>query len=134
MMPGEEDIKTSSHLKLPVKGLFTWKNIGRSLHSLLDGTFLTRGRFRRAMPYILFLIILGVVYISNIFQVEKTKRQIDNLEEELRELRYEYITSRSKLMNESKPSEIVIKLKDTGIGETLEPPKKIIISENAEIK
>jgi hypothetical protein len=134
MIPGAEDIKTNSNLKLSWKELFTWKNIGKTLHSLLDGTFLTRGRFRRAMPYILFLIILGVVYISNIFQVEKSKRQIDNLEEELRELRYEYITSRSKLMNESKPSEIVIKLKDTGIGETLEPPKKIVISEDAKIK
>jgi len=80
------------------------------------------------MPFIIFLMILGVIYISNIFKVEKTKRQIDNLEEDLRELRYEYITSRSKLMDESKPSKIVTKLKDTGIGETLDPPKKIIIS------
>jgi len=127
-MSQEKEIKSTSHLKLPGKEFFTWKNLGRSLHSLLDGTFLTKGRFRRAMPFIIFLMILGVIYISNIFKVEKTKRQIDNLEEDLRELRYEYITSRSKLMDESKPSKIVTKLKDTGIGETLDPPKKIIIS------
>jgi len=132
-MSKEKEIKSTSHLKLPGKEFFTWKNLGRSLHSLLDGTFLTKGRFRRAMPFIIFLMILGVIYISNIFKVEKTKRQIDNLEEDLRELRYEYITSRSKLMDESKPSKIVTKLKDTGIGETLDPPKKIIISpENKE--
>ncbi|NTV83037.1 MAG: hypothetical protein HGA23_01900 [Bacteroidales bacterium] len=127
-MSQEKEIKSTSHLKLPGKEFFSWKNLGRSLHSLLDGTFLTKGRFRRAMPFIIFLMILGVIYISNIFKVEKTKRQIDNLEEDLRELRYEYITSRSKLMDESKPSKIVTKLKDTGIGETLDPPKKIIIS------
>ena len=71
MMPGEEDIKTSSHLKLPVKGLFTWKNIGKSLHSLLDGTFLTRGRFRRAMPYILFLIILVLTVLEFVILEKK---------------------------------------------------------------
>ena len=130
-MAQETEIKSGSRLHLPGKEIFTWKNVGRSLHSLLDGTFLTKGRFRKAMPFILFLMVLGVIYISNIFRVEKTKRQIDNLEEELRELRYEYITSRSKLMNESKPSEIVIKLKDTGIGETLDPPVKVMVSQEA---
>lgn len=114
-------------MKLPDKNPFTWKNLGRTLHSLLDGTFLTRDRFLRAMPFILFLMLLGVVYISNIFNVERSKRQIDDMEEELRELRYEYVTSRSKLMFESKPSEIVNKLKETGIGESKTPPKKIMV-------
>lgn len=129
-MPKEEEIKTKSFLRLPSSNPFTWSNLGRFIHSLLDGTFLTKGKFRRAMPFIVMLMILGVFYISNIFKVERTKRTIDDLEEELRELRYEYISSRSKLMYESKPSEIVIKLKDTGIGETLIPPKKISVSQD----
>lgn len=110
---------------LKVKNIFSLKNIGKSLHSMLDGTFLTKGHFTKAIPFILFLLILGFIYISNIFKVEKSKRQIDNLEEDLRELRYEYVTSRTNLMDESKPSILVIKLKDTGIGETLDPPAKI---------
>ena len=133
-MSKEEEIKSGKWLHHPGKGLLTWKNLWRSLHSILDGTFLTKGKFRRAMPFIIFLMILGVIYISNIFKVEKTKRQIDNLEEELRELRYEYITSRSKLMNESKPSEIVIKLKETGIGESMDPPKKIVAEQDIKDK
>ena len=95
---------------------------------MLDGTFLTKDKFRRAMPFLVFLLVLGILYISNIFHVERTKRQIDDLEEELRELRYEYISSRSKLMYESKPSEIVTKLKETGIGESMDPPRKVMIS------
>lgn len=133
-MAQEEDIKSGSRLNIPGRELFTLKNVGSFLHSLMDGTFLTKGRFRKAAPFIVFLMILGIVYISNIFKVEKTKRQIDDLEEELRQLRYEYITSRSKLMNESKPSEIVLKLKDTGIGETLDPPKKIIADQESKTK
>lgn len=124
-MAGEEQIKSGMFQKIPVRSIFSWKAIGKFLHSVLDGTFLTRGKLRRALPFILFLLILGFIYISNIFKVEKQKRQIDDLEEDLRELRYEYVTSRTKLMDESKPSKLVIKLKDTGIDETLDPPAKI---------
>jgi len=126
-MAREGEIKANTYSKPPGKNPFTRKKLGRSLHSILDGTFLTKDKFMRAMPFIVFLMALGVLYISNIFNVERTKRQIDNLEEELRELRYEYISSRSKLMYESKPSEIVIKLKETGIGESLDPPRKIMV-------
>jgi len=121
-------------LKLPAKNPFTRKKVGKSVHDLLDGSFLTGHKFIKAMPFIIFLMILGVVYITNIFHVERTKRQIDNLEEELRELRYEYVTSRSKLMFESKPSEIANKLKEKGIGETSTPPRKIITNKNDEIR
>ena len=61
------------------------------------------------MPFIIFLLILGILYITNIFRVERPSGRLDDLEEDLREFRYEYISSRSKLMYESKPSEIVIK-------------------------
>jgi hypothetical protein len=129
-MSEEGKIKLLSFLKLLAGPPITRKKAGKLVHDILDGSFLTKDRFIRAMPFILFLMILGVIYISNIFQVERTKRQIDNLEEELRELRYEYVTSRSKLMYESKPSAIAIKLKETGIGETLDPPRKIMILKN----
>jgi hypothetical protein len=133
-MPAEEEIKTKSYLRLPSTNPFTWKNLARFIHSLLDGTFLTKGKFKRSMPFIIMLMILGVFYISNIFKVERTKRTIDDLEEELRELRYEYISTRSRMMYESKPSEIVIKLKDTGIGESMDPPKKISILQEDKTK
>lgn len=133
-MAAEEEIKSGSFIKLPGKEAFTWKSFIRAVHSLLDGTFLTKDRFRRAMPFIIFLILLGILYITNIFHVEKTKRQIDDLDEELRELRYEYITSRSKLMYESKSSEIARKLKDTGIGESLDPPVKIVAGQDDKSK
>ena len=98
------------------------------MHAMLDGTFLTRKKFMRALPFILFLMFLGILYITNIFQVERTKRQLDDLDEQLRELRYEYISSRSKLMYDSKPSEISSKLRETGIKESVAPPKKIRVS------
>lgn len=128
------DIKSGSFLHLPGKNPITRKKVGKSMHSVLDGTFLSRAKFRRALPFIIFLMILGVLYISNMFRVERTKRQIDNLEEELRELRYEYITSRSKLMYKSKPSEIAVKLDETGIHESVVPPRKIMVTKEKQVK
>lgn len=110
-------------------GMISVRAVGKSMHSLLDGTFLTKTRVMRALPFILFLMFLGILYITNIFQVEKTKRQLDDLDEQLRELRYEYISSRSKLMDESKPSKVAEKLEETGIKITTKPPKKIRIDE-----
>jgi hypothetical protein len=133
-MPTESEIKSGSFLRLPSENPFTRKKVGKSMHSMLDGTFLSRAKFRRALPFILFLMLLGVIYISNIFHVERTKRQIDDLEEELRELRYEYISSRSKLMFKSKPSEIAIKLEETGIRESMVPPRKIMVSKDNQTK
>ena len=133
-MEREGDIKANNLKKTPGKNPFTRKKVGKSVHSILDGSFLTRDKFMKAMPFITFLMLLGIIYITNIFHVEKAKRQIDDLEEEIRELRYEYISSRSKLMYESKPSEIAVKLKETGISESLDPPKKIMVSPDDKIK
>lgn len=133
-MENDREIRANSFRKQQKKSFLTRKRVGRSVHSLLDGSFLTRERFMRALPFILFLMILGIFYISNIFKVEKTKRQMDDLEEELRELRYEYITSRSKLMFESKPSEVFLKLKETGIRESVTPPVKIMINADQQTK
>jgi hypothetical protein len=129
-MSKEKENKTELKPKSPGWNPFKRISVGKSVHSLLDGTFLTKDKFRKIMPFLIFLLLLGMVYISNIFRVERTKRQIDDLEEELRELRYEYISSRSQLMYESKPSEIAIKLKDSGIRESMDPPRKIMISKD----
>lgn len=127
-MTTDNEIKSNSFLHLHGNNPITRKNVGKSMQSMLNGTFLSKAKFRRALPFIVFLMILGVLYISNMFRVERTKRQIDNLEEELRELRYEYISSRSKLMYKSKPSEIAIKLEETGIHESMVPPRKIMVN------
>ncbi len=129
-MNEQEQIKEQGKEKTRWHNPISRDKVGKSMHSMLDGTFLTRKWFVNALPFILFLMVLGILYITNIFRVEKTKRQLDDLEENLRELRYEYISSQSKLMFESKPSEVALKLKDTGIKESLVPPKKIQVSNN----
>ena len=126
MMEEEEKIQTNQY-----KGkeyVITRKNISRSFHSVVDGSFLTRDKVMGLVPFLLFLLFLAILYITNIFYAEKTIREIDDSKQQLKELQYEFITSKSDLMNKSKCSEIVKNLEDEGIKESTIPPRKLYIN------
>ena len=94
---------------------------------LLDGTILVRENMIRQLPYVIFLTVLGVIYIGNRFHAEYMVRQISELKTEVGNLRAEQITTTSELMNISRPSEVaaLVKSRNLGLKESLEPPKKL---------
>ncbi len=96
--------------------------------SILDGSFLTKGNVMKFLPFILFLTLLAIFYIGNSYYAEKTIREVDALNKELKELRSEFITSKSALMFRSKQSEVASAVADLGIEESRIPPKKIVIT------
>jgi hypothetical protein len=101
------------------------------LADLLNGNILTRESFLDHLPFILFLAGIGLVYISNGFLAEQNIRKYNRLNNELKELRSEYITIKSELMYKSKQSELakIINEKGLGLKESFEPPKKIVRGE-----
>ncbi|MCD4698656.1 MAG: hypothetical protein K8S16_20695 [Bacteroidales bacterium] len=98
----------------------------RSLQSILGGGFLTREKTARNLPFVLFLAFIAILYIGNSYYAEKNIRKIERLQKELKELRYEHIYTKSKLMSKSRQSEVAASLATRGIKESLVPPKKII--------
>lgn len=100
-----------------------------SYKDILDGSLLTRGAVVRQFPFVIFLVVLAVMYIGNRYHAEKIVRETIVLQTELKELRYEAISSASELMYISKQSEVAKLLEQKGLGlvETVEPPKKIIV-------
>jgi hypothetical protein len=92
-----------------------------------DGTILVRENMVRQIPYVLFLTLLGVIYIGNRFHAESLVRKITVLTVEVENFRAEQITTTSELMNISRPSEVaaLVELKGLGLKELLEPPKKL---------
>ncbi|KAF5057902.1 hypothetical protein DSECCO2_351980 [anaerobic digester metagenome] len=104
-------------------------HVGSSLHSIVDGSFLTRDNLVKQVPFILFLTLIAIFYIANSYNAEKTIIDISRTKRELQELRYEYITTKSNLMFHSKQSEVASRLKNSGLKESLEPPVKIYQSE-----
>lgn len=106
---------------------FSNKKIERSLINILGGTFLSRESAFKWLPFIFFLAFLAVLYITNIYISEKKKRKIEDVHSEIKELRYEAISTKSKLMYLSNPSQVAKKLAEKGIKESRVPPKKLII-------
>jgi hypothetical protein len=79
------------------------------------------------VPKILFVLALGVLYISNTHHAERTVRKINIIQAEVEDLRADYITLKSDLMFASKQSEVAKKVKAYGLKESLTPPHKIVV-------
>ena len=100
-------------------------NTARSLQSILGGGFLANQRTAENLPFLLFLALLAIIYIGNSYYAEKNIRKIEKLQKEVKELRYEHISTKSKLMSKSRQSEVANSLSDEGIKESRTPPGKI---------
>jgi hypothetical protein len=100
---------------------------GNKLRWVLDGSFLSRDKVIRQLPFLLTLTLLGLVYIFNSNYADKTIIQISRTKSELEELRFNYINTKSKLMQGTRQSELVHRLEARGVKESMIPPRKIII-------
>ncbi len=92
--------------------------------------YITKEYAVELLPFIIFLGFLGILYISNTYYAEKTTRKIDKINNELKELRSEYITSKSDLMFKSKQSEVAKTVELMELKESVVPPKIIILKKD----
>ncbi|MUP39559.1 FtsL-like putative cell division protein [Labilibaculum euxinus] len=113
-------IKPSEELKETSSG---------SVKDFIDGSILTKTEVVQQLPFIIFLVVLGIFYISNRYRSERVYRDMVGLEQELKELRFESITTASDLMYMSKQSEVVKRVENEGLDliEATEPPIKIFL-------
>lgn len=88
-----------------------------------------RNEIVKAMPFILFVSVLTMGYIANSYYAERVIRDIDRTKNELKERHAEYISTMSRLMYQSKQSEVANQLSAYGIKETTQPPQKIFVQE-----
>lgn len=82
------------------------------------------------LPFLIFLSVLGMLYIANSHMAIKNIRNIDQLSKEVKEMSWEYKSLKADLMFKSKLTEVAKKVDTLGIKELTEPPKKIVISSN----
>ena len=76
----------------------------------------------KQVPFFLFLTGLAVVYIFNGHYADKTIRKINRTAKEVKELKYEYIAVKSKVMYQSKQSELVKVVEPLGLKELVQSP------------
>lgn len=105
------------------------KDKGVAVKSLLTGSFLSKDKVVDSLPFIFFLSFLAICYIANGYQAEKLIRRIYQTNSELKEMRSEYITTKSDLMYISKQSQLAKATYELGIKELTSPPKKIVLTQ-----
>ncbi|MEI6881534.1 MAG: FtsL-like putative cell division protein [Bacteroidota bacterium] len=91
---------------------------------------ISREMLLKQLPFALFICFLLVLLIWNGHTTEKLIRSIDKVNKENKELRSEYTSIMSEMMNQSRQSSIAKRLENIGIKESKNPPQKITINGN----
>jgi hypothetical protein len=78
-----------------------------------------------ALPFVLFMALLGMLYIGNMHLAEKNIRDIDKLSKEVKELTWDYKTAKADLAYKSTLTEVAKRVDTLGIKESIEPPQRL---------
>ncbi len=82
----------------------------------------------KQVPFFLFLALLAVIYIYNGHYADKTIRNINRTAKQVKELQYQYIDVKSKVMGQSKQSEVIKAVESLGLKELTGTP--VVLKDN----
>ena len=101
-----------------------------SFRSLVDGNVLSQKAVIKQVPFIILLVLIAFISIANRNHAEKLVIKANELQNEVKELRSQAISTSSELMKFSRQSmvERVVMEKGLELEENLEPPKKLIVN------
>ena len=126
--PAEEDRGSGippEKPKEPVKPIRKLRKGRKTVQDVLGGDYLSQEWVTGNIGFILYLALLGMIYIANTYDTEKRYKMIEKTKNELKELRYEHITTKAALMFEGRQSVISKRAADQGLKEAQKPPFKI---------
>jgi len=77
------------------------------------------------IPYLAFIVLLGIIYISNSQRAVETQKEINRQERVLKELRWKYMDIKSDLMHAGMEAEIIRNAAAIGLKPLMLPAYKI---------
>ena len=92
------------------------------ISSVLNGEFIAQKSNVKLIPFLLMIVILGLINIRSSFHAENLLRESIDLEKEVADLRLTYITNKSRLMSMYRRSVIEGFVKDQELETSLTPP------------
>jgi hypothetical protein len=85
----------------------------------------------KALPFVLYVAFLGMLYIANRHLSEKNLREIDKLSKEVKELNWDYKSTKADLAYKSTLTEVAKRVDTLGIKVPVEPPQKLTIEDDS---
>jgi hypothetical protein len=101
--------------------------LAKGLSKIFGGAFLSDDRTIQHIPFILFLALIAILYIANGYYADDKIREVNKINNQIKELRTEYISSKSDLMFISKQSQVAAAVDTLGLKEPVVAPMKIEI-------
>jgi len=97
------------------------------LGAMLSGSILSREEVKKTYKYLVGIALLMMLYIYNVFYMQHLYHRQENLTGEVRDLRAQAMTLRSKCMVITRQSSIdsVLKARGSEVHESMTPPKVI---------
>ena len=99
------------------KTLKDYANVGNMSSELIFNNF----------SYVLFLIFLIIIYIANAHYAEVKVKNIQLAQKQIKELRWNYMTLRSQLMQNTQQSGMAKEVAPYGLSMSSRVPKKITV-------
>lgn len=78
------------------------------------------------IPFYFFIAALAIIYIANGHYADKTLREINNTEKDLKEKEYEFKTVKQEVIFRSKESELAKAVEPLGLKPLMAPPLRVI--------
>ncbi len=97
----------------------------QTLYGILKGNFLVDKDAQKNWGFIIFLTSLALLMIGSSHNIDKKVQNIANLNKQKRELRSEFVSTRSDLMKLKMESSIIKELENNGFYTYINPPQKI---------
>lgn len=123
--PKTRDDKEKTPKEVKGKG----KQAAGKVKSILEGSFLVREKMIGLLPFLIYLTVIGLLYIFNSNYANRTIITISKTKKQIEEQRFEYINTKSKLMQTTRQTEIAKRLQNSGLKESKTPPRKIVIEQ-----
>jgi len=93
--------------------------------NLLSRGIVSTDAVTRALPFVFYLALLGMIYIGNRHVAENNIRNIDKVSKEVKELSWDFKTTKADMAYKSTLTEVAKRVDTLGIIETVEPPQKL---------
>lgn len=99
-----------------------------SFYNIIKGKFLVSDDALKNWRFIIFLSLLALIMIASSHSADKKVHRIAQLNNEVKELKSEYVDVRMRVMQVKMESKIITAMANRGLQPSVTPPQKISIS------